>query len=187
MKVRAKAQRGRATPMVGPKRMAMKVQRAEFARRKLEDELRVAMRNFRGMRFQADQLEALLTEMRSKRYELEKQIDAVGRWLGRDFAALEPNLVPAHRQRFEVGEFLALAQPEPTIRCEPLHLAVHADKLRRSVHVRFRLAGGEVGYAISEVALFSQPLQDLIERLTREMARMLAQNIRKDGRLDKRL
>jgi hypothetical protein len=57
------------------------------------------------------------------------------------------------------------------------------DQLRGQMHFRVQLAGGVVGYAISEMALTRMPREELERRLVPEMAaaisRLLSEEVKK--------
>lgn len=97
-----------------------------------------------GLRFHAEQLQALLIDMREKRDELQEQIDNVRSWLGADFAALEPRL---HKFDFlSAGVSSIEMHAAERVRADCLTLQRQVDNLTRSMHMRFKLAGKEIGY-----------------------------------------
>lgn len=135
---------------------------------------------------------ALLRHKSERLGELQEDIDAAKRMVCEDSALFQPRTwdmanTPA-RDMLETYERKALdfmssfeAPMSKTIQRLPLHVLlsrVDRDRLGGVLHARVMFKGWQLGYAISEPALRAYSVRDLTKRLARELAEMLAKQIK---------
>lgn len=113
--------------------------------------------------------------------DLQRQLHEVAELLGTNFLGLGAKLsaveLPENAECFQ-----ALCDDGSSI--HKMHiLGVDSSESwhRSAIHLRTRLASGEVVYSLSETSLHRAPAEYLAERIAREMAPVLVRELRRKG------